>query len=104
MFEKEKSMDWLRTKIEKGKEELAKFSKISKLKLEISTLRKRKDERYKSLGKRAFKMVEEGLLDDPQLVADYDDIIKINQKIEDLELEVKAVKEAKSQFDVSNND
>ncbi|MCA1980676.1 MAG: hypothetical protein LDL10_03975, partial [Calditerrivibrio sp.] len=99
MFDKEKSMDWLRTKIEKGKEELVKFSKISKLKLEISTLRKRKDERYKSMGKRAFKMVEDGLIDDSQIVADYDDIIRINQKIEDLELEIKAVKESKSVVD-----
>ncbi|MGB9730784.1 MULTISPECIES: hypothetical protein [Calditerrivibrio] len=99
MFDKEKSMDWLRTKIEKGKEELVKFSKISKLKLEISTLRKRKDERYKSMGKRAFKMVEDGIIDDPQLVSDYDDITKINQKVEDLELEIKAIKESKSSFD-----
>lgn len=103
MFDKEKSMDWLRTKIEKGKEELVKFSRISKLKLEISTLRKRKDERYKSMGKRAFKMVEEGLLDDSQVVADYDDIIRINQKIEDLELEIKAVKESKSVADFDND-
>ncbi|MCA1928028.1 MAG: hypothetical protein LDL09_06365 [Calditerrivibrio sp.] len=102
MFDKEKSMDWLRTKIEKGKEELVKFSKISKLKLEISTLRKRKDERYKSMGKRAFKMVEDGLMDDSQIVADYDDIIRINQKIEDLELEIKAVKESKSVVDLDN--
>lgn len=102
MFDKEKSMDWLRTKIEKGKEELVKFSKISKLKLEISTLRKRKDERYKSMGKRAFKMVEDGLIDDSQIVADYDDIIRINQKIEDLELEIKAVKESKSVVDFDN--
>ncbi|MCA1933283.1 MAG: hypothetical protein LDL13_06870 [Calditerrivibrio sp.] len=102
MFDKEKSMDWLRTKIEKGKEELVKFSKISKLKLEISTLRKRKDERYKSMGKRAFKMVEDGLMDDSQIVADYDDIIRINQKIEDLELEIKAVKESKSVVDFDN--
>ncbi|PMP71960.1 MAG: hypothetical protein C0187_02785 [Calditerrivibrio nitroreducens] len=99
MFDKEKSMDWLRTKIEKGKEELVKFSKISKLKLEISTLRKRKEERYKSMGKRAFKMVEDGIIDDPQLVSDYDDITKINQKVEDLELEIKAIKESKSSFD-----
>ncbi|MEF3255380.1 MAG: hypothetical protein K6348_07460 [Deferribacterales bacterium] len=102
MFDKEKSMDWLRTKIEKGKEELAKFSRISKLKLEISSLRKRKDERYKAMGKRAFKMVEDGLLDDPQIVADYDDIIKINHKIEDLELEIKSVKESKSSYSDDN--
>jgi predicted nucleic acid-binding Zn-ribbon protein len=102
MFDKEKSMDWLRTKIERGKEELVKFSKISKLKLEISTLRKRKDERYKAMGKRAFKLVEDGILDDSQLVADYDDIIKINQKIEDLELEIKAVKDTKSMIDLDN--
>jgi len=54
------------------------------------------------MGKRAFKLVEDGILDDSQLVADYDDIIKINQKIEDLELEIKAVKDTKSMIDLDN--
>ena len=56
----DKIMDWFKRSLYRVKESIVKFLKICRLKIEIASLTKKIDEKYKRLGRKTFLSIEEG--------------------------------------------
>jgi hypothetical protein len=76
---------WIQENFDKGKQEVLKFARNSKIKIEITSLNKKKDERIRLLGKKVLQMIENGELDSNPFEPDYTYINDINQEIEEKE-------------------
>jgi len=92
---KDKNLDWLKNTFEKGKLEATKLAKISKLKIEIASLTKKKDERLKLLGKKVVALLDEGELVEEEIMAEYDAIKEIEKQIEELNHKIEEIKNLK---------
>ncbi|PLX69624.1 MAG: hypothetical protein C0603_01460 [Denitrovibrio sp.] len=76
---------WLQESFDKGKLEVLKFAKTSKIKIDITSLSKKKDERIKLLGNKVMELVENGELDSELFEPDFTYIKNIETEIKDKE-------------------
>lgn len=74
--------DWFKDALENFQKYFLKFTKSSRIKFEITSLHKKKDERVKYLGGRAVELIKEGKLDASLLEPDYSNIMSICEEIE----------------------
>lgn len=79
---------WVKDSFDKGKLEILKLARSSRIKLEITSLKKKKDERIKLIGNKVLELIEEGKLDSEQFEPDFTYIKNIDsdilEKTEDL--------------------
>jgi hypothetical protein len=84
----EKISGWLKGSYEKGKEEVFRFSKVSRIKLDIVSLKKKKDERTKLLGGRVLELVKQGIIDKELIEPEFSMITSIDAEILDKHKEI----------------
>ncbi|MBZ4672113.1 MAG: hypothetical protein JG762_343 [Deferribacteraceae bacterium] len=84
-MEKDKNFEWIKEKLNKGKEELVKFTKISKVKIEIASTKKKMDEKFKNLGLKVYQMSKEGEILPEILELDFEKIKELENSIAELE-------------------
>ncbi|MCB4204355.1 hypothetical protein LF845_05195 [Deferribacterales bacterium Es71-Z0220] len=84
-MEKDKNFEWIKEKLNKGKEELVKFTKISKVKIEIASTKKKMDEKFKNLGLKVYQMSKEGEILPETLELDFEKIKELENSIAELE-------------------
>lgn len=102
---KEKNIEWIKEKFAKGKEEVIKFTKISKLKIELVSEKKKMDEKLKNLGLKLYGLTKEGEVEIESLDAEKDSIVKIEQNIESILSQIESVKEKELHMeDISDNE
>ncbi len=89
------SKEWFKTTFEKSKKEVKKFTRISKLRIEIAGLKKKVDDKYTSLGKKAFQLIKNGEIEHKFLNDEYNVIFELEKKIFDLENEIEELKKLK---------
>lgn len=101
---KEKNIEWIKEQFAKGKKEVIKFTKISKLKIELASEKKKMDEKLKSLGLKLYGLMKEGEVEIESLDAEKDSLVKIEQNIESILTQIESVKEKELQVeDISDN-
>lgn len=101
---KEKNIEWIKEQFAKGKKEVIKFTKISKLKIQLASEKKKMDEKLKSLGLKLYGLMKEGEVEIESLDAEKDSLVKIEQNIESILTQIKSVKEKELQVeDISDN-
>jgi hypothetical protein len=87
-MDKNTSIDWIKTKfkskLDKGKNEAVRLSKIGKIRIEISSLNKKKEEFMTLLGKKVYQLIEEGKISNEYFEPDYSEAVKIEKNIQDL--------------------
>jgi len=88
---------WLQENFDKGKMEVLKFAKNSKIKIEINSLKKSKDERIRIIGQKVLNMIENGELDSNPFEPDYTYINDINEEIEEKEAMIAAAPEEEAE-------
>ena len=88
----EKMGDWIKENYEKGKEEVLRLTKITKIKLDIVALKKKKDERLKLLGKKAIELVREGHIDADMIEPEYSMIKDIDEEVRNKSLDIADIK------------
>ena len=74
--------NWLKESIEKSKEELIKLSKIGKLRLELANLSRKKNMKFKNIGKKAFTLIDEGSVNKEQFEPDFSDLVNVFDNID----------------------
>lgn len=95
---------WVKESFDKGKIEILKFAKASKIKIDITSLNKKKDERIKVLGNKVLEMVENGELDTELFEPDYTYIKNINSEIAEKEAELEFADDAEDEAEEINDD
>lgn len=84
-MEKDKNFEWIKEKLNKGKEELVKITKISKIKIEIASTKKKIDEKLKNLGLKVYQMSKEGELLPKAIEFDLEKIKELERSVVELE-------------------
>lgn len=84
--------NWLIESIEKSKEEIIKLSKIGKLRLEIANFKRKKNIKFKNLGKKVFTLIDEGSINKGQFDPDYTDLVNIFNKIDQIKKTIEELK------------
>jgi len=84
-MEKDKNFEWIKEKLNKGKEELVKFTKISKIRIEIASTKKKMEEKFKNLGLKVYQMRKEDELLPENLELDFEKIKELENSIAELE-------------------
>jgi len=84
-MEKDKNFEWIKEKLNKGKEELVKFTKISKIRIEIASTKKKMEEKFKNLGLKVYQMSKEGELLPETLELDFEKIKELENSVAELE-------------------
>jgi len=80
---------WVKESFDKGKLEVLKFAKVSKIKIDITSLNKKRDERVKLLGNKIMELIEKGELEAELFEPDYTYIKNIDNEITEKEEELK---------------
>ena len=80
----QKGLEWMKEKFDKGKDEVVRLTKVSKLRIEISSLNKKKEDRMLAMGKRVFQLIEEGKISETYFEPDYSGTLQIEGNIEQL--------------------
>lgn len=91
-MEKDKNFEWIKDKLNKGKEELVKITKISKIKIEIATKKKKIDEKLKNLGLKVYQMSKEGELQPEAIELDLEKIKELENSVVELERQITELK------------
>ena len=91
-MDKSEGKDWFAKTLNNITEETAKVYNVSKLKLEINSLKKTYDEKVVKIYKRVMELIQEGTIDSELFNPDYDHLVKIENKIESLEEEIQGIK------------
>jgi hypothetical protein len=81
---------WVKESFDKGKSEVLKFARTSKIKIDITSLKKKKDERVKLLGGKVLEMIENGELDSELFEPDFTYIRNIESEISEKEEQLEA--------------
>jgi hypothetical protein len=79
---------WLKETFEKGVEELQKLAKTGSIKIDITNLKKKRDERVKLIGNKVLQMIQNGELKAETFEPDYSYILEMDKKIEIKECEL----------------
>jgi len=88
---------WVKDSFDKGKLEILKFAKASKIKIDITSLNKKKDERVKLLGSKVLELIEKGELDAELFEPDFTYIRNIDKEIKGKENELIATEMEETQ-------
>lgn len=97
--------DWFKSTFEKSKDSVMKFTRSGKIRIEIASLKKRIDERYSSLGKKAFELMKDEEFDNKFLQEDFSAITDLESKIDELENEIQSLKNSSdAEADISVNE
>lgn len=91
-MEKDKNFEWIKDKLNKGKEELVKITKISKIKIEIASTKKKIDEKLKNLGLKVYEMSKEGELQPEAIELDLEKIKELENSVVELERQITELK------------
>lgn len=91
-MEKDKNFEWIKDKLNKGKEELVKITKISKIKIEIASTKKKIDEKLKNLGLKVYQMSKEGELQPEAIELDLEKIKELENSVVELERQITELK------------
>ncbi len=87
-MDKNTSLDWIKSKfkskLDKGKNEAVRLSKIGKIRIEISSLNKKKEEFMTILGKKVYQLIEEGKISKEYFEPDYTEAVQLDKNIQDL--------------------
>ncbi|TCK60645.1 hypothetical protein [Seleniivibrio woodruffii] len=73
---------WLKETFEKGVEEIQKLAKTGSIKIDITNLKKKRDERVKLIGNKVLEMIRTGELKAETFEPDYSYILEMDKKIE----------------------
>lgn len=84
-MDKDKNMEWLKEKLNKGKEEVVKLTKIGKIKLEVASNKRKLEEKIKNLGTKVLTLKKEGTDFPDTLEDDFESIFQMEEKIKELE-------------------
>lgn len=84
-MDKDKNMEWLKEKLNKGKEEVVKLTKIGKIKLEVASNKRKLEEKIKNLGIKVLTLKKEGTDFPDTLEDDFESIFQLEEKIKELE-------------------
>jgi len=74
--------NWLKETFEKGVEEIQKLAKTGSIKIDITNLKKKRDERVKLIGNKVLEMIRTGELKAETFEPDYSYILEMDKKIE----------------------
>jgi len=72
---------WLKETFEKGVEEIQKLAKTGSIKIDITNLKKKRDERVKVIGNKVLQMILNGELKAETFEPDYSYILEMDKKI-----------------------
>lgn len=72
---------WVKESFDKGKAELLKIARVSKIKIEITSLKKKKEERIKLLGNKVIDLIESDMLDAELFEPDYSYVKNLEKEI-----------------------
>ncbi|WP_303850370.1 hypothetical protein [Seleniivibrio woodruffii] len=72
---------WLKETFEKGVEEIQKLAKTGSIKIDITNLKKKRDERVKVIGNKVLQMIQNGELKAETFEPDYSYILEMDKKI-----------------------
>lgn len=72
---------WLKETFEKGVEEIQKLAKTGSIKIDITNLKKKRDERVKVIGNKVLQMIKNGELKAETFEPDYSYILEMDKKI-----------------------
>lgn len=86
-----KGLEWVKEKIDKGRDEVVRLTRVSKLRIEISSLSKKKEDRLLAMGKRVFQLIEEGKISETYFEPDYSGTLQIDDNIEKLIDEIEEI-------------
>ncbi len=107
-MDKSEGKDWFAKTLNTFTEETAKVYKISRLKLEIGTANKTKNEKINLISRKLIALIQNGKIDAELFEPEYSAIIDIDKKILDMETEIDAIKSniklGKKKHDNSNTD
>ena len=90
---KAKNIEWIKEKFARGKEEVVKFTKVSKLRIEVASEKRKLDEKFKNLGLKVYGLMKDGEIDIESLYPEKEAISRIEQNIEVLLKEIEAVRD-----------
>lgn len=80
---------WVKESFDKGKIEILKLARTSRIKIEISSLNKKKDERLKLLGRKVMDFIADDMLDSSLFEPDYSYIKNLDKEISEKEEQLK---------------
>lgn len=100
--------DWFKNTFEKSKEGVVKFTRISRVRIEIASLKRKSDERFASLGKKAFQLMKDNEINHDFLSEDFKALEKLDNKLTELENQIEELKKREeeaftSDFPSENN-
>ncbi|MGE4265932.1 MAG: hypothetical protein AB7F25_00720 [Deferribacterales bacterium] len=79
---------WLKETFEKGVEEIQKLAKTGSIKIDITNLKKKRDERVKVIGNKVLQMIQNGELKAETFEPDYSYILEMDKRIAKKECEL----------------
>jgi hypothetical protein len=91
-MEKNKSLEWIKEKFETGKDEVVKLTKIGKIRIEITSLNKKKDEKLLEIGKKTYQLILDGKISEDYFEPDYSALVNFEEKIQELINEIEEIK------------
>lgn len=91
-MDKSEGKDWFAKTLNNVTEETAKVYKISRLKFEMGTLTKSKNEKLSVMARRLIQLIEEGKIDASAFEPEYSAILAIDKKKEDIEQNINNIK------------
>lgn len=77
---------WVKDSFDRGKLELLKIARASRIRIEITSLRKKREERIKLLGSKVVELIENDTLDADLFEPDYSYAKNIEKEIDEKEL------------------
>lgn len=84
--------DWFKSTFEKSKEGVVKFTRISRLRIEIASIKNKSEERFAALGKKAFQLLKDNEISHDFLSEDFEAIKKLDDKLVELENQIEELK------------
>lgn len=91
-MDKSEGKDWFAKTLNSFTEETAKVYKISRLKLESSSLNKTKNEKMNLLSRKLISLIDEGKVDVSLFEPEYSAILSINKDLEKIDEEISDIK------------
>lgn len=91
-MDKSEGKDWFAKTLNSFTEETAKVYKISRLKLESSSLNKTKNEKMNLLSRKLISLIDEGKVDVSLFEPEYSAILSINKDLEKIDEEISGIK------------
>lgn len=91
-MDKSEGKDWFAKTLNSFTEETAKVYKISRLKLEIGTTNKSRNEKMNLMGRKLLDLIKEGKIDSELFEPEYSTVLGFDEKVKELEKEIADLK------------